>query len=251
LLATIPYKTFPKIALGPLELRTFGVMVGLGVLIGAWVAARYIEQHTGVVRDETYRLATRLVVCGVIGARITWDLSHTNQINSPLDVIAVWKGGLQFSGGFIAAVLIGYPTFRKWTRSVRWSNLDGYAYGLTIGLAFGRIGCTSVGEHFGWQSNFPLAVDFRGGTTRDSLVGHPPPALAGDRHGHLLSVLRHRPVLVGLPAGQRQDDLARTDRCSVLDDPRVPGGDLDHDECAQGDLGRRVHRRRPGGARTQ
>jgi phosphatidylglycerol:prolipoprotein diacylglycerol transferase len=112
------------------------------------------------------------VVGGVIGARITWDLSHTNQINSPLDVIAVWKGGLQFSGGFIAAVLIGFPTFRKWTRSVRWSNLDGYAYGLTLGLAFGRIGCTSVGEHFGWQSNFFLAVDFRGGTTREpALIG--------------------------------------------------------------------------------
>ena len=172
MLATIPYKTFPKIALGPLELRTFGVMVGLGVLIGAWVAARYIEEHTGIVRDDTYRLATRLVVAGVIGARITWDLSHTNQINSPLDVIAVWKGGLQFSGGFIAAVLIGFPTFRKWTRSVRWSNLDGYAYGLTLGLAFGRVGCTSVGEHFGWQSNFFLAVDFRGGTTREpALIG--------------------------------------------------------------------------------
>ena len=192
LLATIPYKTFPKIALGPLELRTFGVMVGLGVLIGAWVAARYIEEHTGVVRDETYRLATRLVVGGVIGARITWDLSHTNQIHSPLDLIAVWKGGLQFSGGFIAAVIIGFPTFRKWTRSVRWANLDGYAYGLTIGLAFGRIGCTSVGEHFGWQSSFPLAVEFRGGTTRE-------PALIGQTfHNTAIYELAYLLVLFGI-----------------------------------------------------
>lgn len=192
MLATIPYETFPKIALGPLELRTFGVMVGLGVLLGAWVAARYIEQHTGVVRDDTYRLATRLVVGGVIGARITWDLSHTNQIDSPLDVIAVWKGGLQFSGGFIAAVLIGFPTFRKWTRSVRWSNLDGYAYGLTLGLAFGRVGCTSVGEHFGWQSSFPLAVDFRGGTTREA-------ALAGQTfHNTAIYELGYLLVLFGI-----------------------------------------------------
>jgi phosphatidylglycerol---prolipoprotein diacylglyceryl transferase len=192
LLATIPYKTFPKIALGPIELRTFGVMVGLGVLIGAWIAARYIEQHTGVVRDETYRLATRLVVGGVIGARITWDLSHTNQIDSPLDIIAVWKGGLQFSGGFIAAVLIGFPTFRRWTRSIRWSNLDGYAYGLTLGLAFGRVGCTSVGEHFGWQSNFLLAVDFRGGTTRE-------PALIGETfHNTAIYELMYLLVLFGI-----------------------------------------------------
>ena len=31
-------------------------------------AARLFEQQTGIVRDETYRLATRLVVFGVIGA---------------------------------------------------------------------------------------------------------------------------------------------------------------------------------------
>jgi phosphatidylglycerol---prolipoprotein diacylglyceryl transferase len=171
MLAVIPYETFPKIALGPIELRTFGVMVGLGVLIGAWIAARYIEQHTGVVRDDTYRLATRLVVAGVIGARITWDLSHTNQIHSVLDVIAVWKGGLQFSGGFIAAVAVGFPTFRTWTRAVRWSNLDGYAYGLTLGLAFGRVGCTSVGEHFGSHSSWWGAVEYRGGTVREDFLG--------------------------------------------------------------------------------
>jgi phosphatidylglycerol:prolipoprotein diacylglycerol transferase len=171
MLAVIPYETFPKITLGPIELRTFGVMVGLGVLIGAWLAARYIEQHTGVSRDDTYRLATRLVVAGVIGARITWDLSHTNQIHSVLDVVAVWKGGLQFSGGFIAAVAVGFPTFRTWTRSVRWSNLDGYAYGLTLGLAFGRVGCTSVGEHFGSHSSWLLAVEYRGGTVREDFLG--------------------------------------------------------------------------------
>ena len=170
MLGVIPYETFPKIDLGPFELRTFGVMVGLGVLVGAWIAARYIEQRTGVSRDDTYRLATRLVVAGVIGARITWDLSHTNQIHSVLDVIAVWKGGLQFSGGFIAAVAVGFPTFRSWTRSVRWSNLDGYAYGLTLGLAFGRVGCTSVGEHFGSSSSWLLAVEYRGGDTREPAI---------------------------------------------------------------------------------
>jgi len=174
--ALIPYETFPKITLGPIELRTFGVMVGLGVLVGAWLAARYVEQHTQISRDDTYRLATWLVVAGVIGARITWDITHWDQIESPIDLIAVWNGGLQFSGGFIAAVLVGFPTFRRWSRTVRWNNLDGFAYGLTIGLALGRVGCISVGEHFGSHSNWLLAVDFRGGTTRE-------PAAIGD-HFH-------------------------------------------------------------------
>jgi phosphatidylglycerol:prolipoprotein diacylglycerol transferase len=198
LLATIPYKTFPKIALGPLELRTFGVMVGLGVLIGAWVAARHIEERTGVERDETYRLATRLVVFGVIGARITWDLSHWSQIHSPLDLIAVWKGGLQFSGGFIAAVIVGFPTFRRWARSVRWANLDGYAYGLTIGLAFGRVGCTSVGEHFGSTSSWFGAVEYQGGTVREDFLGDKPLVIGETFHNTAIYELVYLLVLFGL-----------------------------------------------------
>jgi prolipoprotein diacylglyceryl transferase len=190
--ALIPYETFPQITIGPIELRTFGVMVGLGVLIGAWFAARYVEQHTQISRDDTYRLATWLVVAGVIGARITWDITHWDQIESPIDLIAVWNGGLQFSGGFIAAVLVGFPTFRRWSRTVRWSNLDGFAYGLTIGLALGRIGCISVGEHFGSQSNWLLAVDFRGGTTRE-------PATIGDHfHNTAIYELLFLLVLFGL-----------------------------------------------------
>ncbi|MEO7555256.1 MAG: prolipoprotein diacylglyceryl transferase family protein [Acidimicrobiales bacterium] len=171
MLAAIPYTTFPIIAIGPLELRTFGLMVGLGVLVGSFVAARYVEAHTGVVRDETYKLATRMVVAGVIGSRITWDITHWSEIGNPLDLIAVWKGGLQFSGGFIAAVGVGIPTFRTWSKAVRWSNLDGYAYGLCLGLAFGRVGCTSVGEHFGSMSDFFLAVRYDGGSVREPVLG--------------------------------------------------------------------------------
>ena len=57
---------------------------------------------------------------------------------------------MQFSGGFVFAVIAGYPVYRHWNRLTRCRHsLDGYAYGLTIGLAIGRIGCYSVGEHFG------------------------------------------------------------------------------------------------------
>jgi phosphatidylglycerol:prolipoprotein diacylglycerol transferase len=173
LLSAIPYTTFPEIDLGPLHLRTFGLVVAIGVLIGAWLAARYGEEY-GVPRDTTYSLAMRMVVAGVIGARITWDLSHTDEIHSALDLIAVWKGGLQFSGGFLFAVIAGYPVYRKWNRLTRWHSLDGYAYGLTIGLAIGRIACTSVGEHFGRFTSFPLAVEYRGGSVREPAIGDVP-----------------------------------------------------------------------------
>lgn len=168
-LAAIPYTTFPDIVLGPITLRTFGVMVGIGVVLGAWIAARTIEATAGVSREETYSLATRLVVAGVIGARLTFVASHWETVESPIDIIAVWEGGLQFSGGFLGAIIVGIPFFRRWDQLTRWKIIDGFAYGLSIGLAIGRIGCYAVGEHFGRTTDFFLGVRYEGGSTREGL----------------------------------------------------------------------------------
>lgn len=167
--AAIPYTTFPEIDLGPLTIRTFGLMVGLGVVLGAWIAGRYIEANAGIAREETYRMATRLVLAGIIGARLTFVASHWNEVDSVVDIFAVWEGGLQFSGGFLGAIIFGIPFFRRWDRHTRWVTLDGYAYGLTLGIAVGRIGCYAVGEHFGRTTDSFLGVRYDGGATREGL----------------------------------------------------------------------------------
>jgi phosphatidylglycerol---prolipoprotein diacylglyceryl transferase len=172
-LAVIPYTTFPTIELGPLTLRTFGLMVALGVLVGAWLAAGYAERF-GVNRDETYRVATWMVLAGIVGARLTWAATHTDAIDNPVDVIAIWEGGIQFSGGFIAALIVGLPFFKRWSRLQRWRVLDGFSFGLAIGLALGRLGCYSVGEHFGRTSDFFLANRYDGGEVREPTLGDVP-----------------------------------------------------------------------------
>jgi phosphatidylglycerol:prolipoprotein diacylglycerol transferase len=168
--AAIPYTTFPDIELGPLTIRTFGLVVAVGVLVGAWLAARYAEEY-GIPRDTTYSMAMRMVLAGVIGSRITWVITHLDELDSPLDAFAIWQGGLQFSGGFVFAVIAGYPIYHHWNRLTRWRSLDGYAYGLSIGLGLGRIGCYAVGEHFGGLTSFPLAVRYEGGEVREPFLG--------------------------------------------------------------------------------
>lgn len=197
MIAAIPYTTFPDIDLGPLTLRTFGTMVALGVVLGTIVAARWGERW-GVPADETVSMATWMVVAGIVGARITWVLTHLSQIDSPVDVIAVWEGGLQFSGGFIAAIAVGMPRFRRWSRETRWRLLDGYALGLTLGLAVGRIGCYSVGEHLGDETGFFLASRYDGGPTREGHGVDGPLLEVGDViHNTSLYELMHLLVLAG------------------------------------------------------
>jgi phosphatidylglycerol---prolipoprotein diacylglyceryl transferase len=199
-LAAIPYTTFPNIELGPLTLRTFGLMVALGVLLGAWIAAVYGERF-GVPRDETYRVATWMVLAGIIGSRLTWVASHTDQIDSPVDVIAIWEGGIQFSGGFIAALIVGLPFFRRWRRVVRWQVLDGYALGLSLGLAFGRVGCYSVGEHFGRTTDFFLASRYDGGDVREPMLGEVPLVPGTTFHNTSLYELIYMLVLFAVLGG--------------------------------------------------
>ncbi len=200
MLAAIPYTTFPTIELGPLNLRTFGLMVALGVLLGAWVAASYAERF-GVERDETYRVGTWMVLAGIVGSRLTWALTHTDQIDNPVDVIAIWEGGIQFSGGFICAIIVGLPFFRRWPRLLRWRVLDGYALGLAVGLAFGRIGCYAVGEHFGRTTDFFLASRYDGGEVREPTLGDAPLVPGTTFHNTSLYEFIYMMVLFGILGG--------------------------------------------------
>jgi phosphatidylglycerol:prolipoprotein diacylglycerol transferase len=164
LVTGIPYRTFPIIEVGPLTIRVFGLMVALGMLIGIMVAARRNERF-GVPRSDTERVGFILVVAGLVGARLLWVVTNLEQIDSPLDVIAVWEGGLQFTGGFVTAILLAPLLTRSWGGTQRWVLLDGAVIGLAIGQAIGRIGCYAVGEHLGGPTDFVLGVTFLGGVT--------------------------------------------------------------------------------------
>src|SRR5262245_2925527 len=175
-------------------------MVALGVLLGSWVAAMYIERF-GIPRDEVYRVATYMVLAGIVGARLTWAATHTDQIHSLLDVFAIWEGGIQFSGGFIFALLVGLPFFKRWNRLQRWHVLDGYSLGLALGLAVGRIGCYSVGEHFGRTSDFLLATRYDGGDVREANLGDQPLLVGTSFHNTALYEMLYMFLLFAILGG--------------------------------------------------
>jgi phosphatidylglycerol:prolipoprotein diacylglycerol transferase len=162
-LAGIPYTPFPVIQLGPVRLMTFGLFVAIGVIAGIYVAARRNERF-GIPRSQTEKVGLILVALGFVGARLLWVVTHPDEITSIIDVFAVWKGGLQFSGGFITAILLAPLVTRKWPKDRRWELLDGAVLGLAIGQAIGRLGCYAVGEHLGGPTDFFLGITYQGGT---------------------------------------------------------------------------------------
>ena len=190
MLSAIPYRTLPEIPVGPITLKTFGLMVAIGVLVGVALAVRHARSrgHSG---GEVARLGAVMVLTGLVGARLAWVLSHLEQIETPLDVVAVWKGGLAFTGGFLAAGAVAALSLRRWPR--RWEVADGMALGLTAGLAIGRLGCIAVGEHLGGPTSFPLGMRYLGGVTVEG-----PLQVGVVYHNTALYELLHLAVLAAL-----------------------------------------------------
>lgn len=199
-LAAIPWRTLPALELGPLTLRPFGVFVGLGVLLGWLIIHRVLTQETGgsggVAAIDLAALdgvLFRALVWGLVGARLAWVLTHWSAISSPLDVIAVWDGGLQFSGGFLMGIVVTVPWLRRQARRQRLAVVDAAAVGMAAGLAVGRIGCMVVGEHLGGPTEFFLATRYLGG---DVVEG--PLDVGVAYHNTALYELLHLAVLFGL-----------------------------------------------------
>jgi phosphatidylglycerol:prolipoprotein diacylglycerol transferase len=166
----IPYRTFPSIDLGPFTLRTFGLFVGVGVLVGSWLFVRHGRRH-GIDAERLTTLSWWILLAGFVGARLLFVVSHLSDfVDRPWAIVAVWEGGLEFSGGFLLAALVVLVWLRRNLDVPGLVLADGVVLGLAVGLAIGRIGCYSVGEHLGGTTSFPLAVHYLGGPTREGPI---------------------------------------------------------------------------------
>ena len=72
---------------------------------------------------------------------------------------ALWEGGMVFYGGFIAAVAVCVVFLRR-NRMPFLPVADASSIGIVLGLAFGRLGCTSAGCCFGKPTTLPWAITF-------------------------------------------------------------------------------------------
>jgi phosphatidylglycerol:prolipoprotein diacylglycerol transferase len=76
-----------------------------------------------------------------------------------VDIIKLWNGGLVFSGGLIAALLVMVWYARQIGRSL-WQIGDLWAPAAAIGQAIGRIGCFMAGCCYGKPTDMPWGVVF-------------------------------------------------------------------------------------------
>ena len=100
ILFEIPAMTLGSWVLGPFPIRMYGLMIGIGFLLFVYLASRRGRKE-GVDPDRIVDLGVYLLLSAIIGSRILYVLTNIPEFAArPLDVFAIWKGGLVFYGPY-------------------------------------------------------------------------------------------------------------------------------------------------------
>ena len=122
-LAVLPFPDIDPVIvqIGPLAIHWYGLGYVLGILFAWWYSKRLVTNPrlwpTGVkpmrpedIDDFLARAAIGVVLGGRVGYILFYDLAR--YIANPLDIFAVWQGGMSFHGGF-AGVTIAMILFAR------------------------------------------------------------------------------------------------------------------------------------------
>ncbi|MDQ3369349.1 MAG: prolipoprotein diacylglyceryl transferase [Myxococcota bacterium] len=178
---TIGMPFFQLGSIGPIQ--SFGIIVAVGVLIGASLLRRYAEWH-GVSDAHIRGLSGWIAVPGFIGAHVFDVLAYqwNDLMRDPLLMLKLWSG-ISSYGGFIGGAL-GFAFYVWWKRLPTRLMADVAVIGLLPAFTIGRIGCTVVSDHIGdavdpnaWYA--PLAMHYPTSLNMEAIhwvVSHTPGA---------------------------------------------------------------------------
>jgi len=139
--------------IGGLKVHWYGIMIAVGLYAGIQVALRDSPRR-GISREALMNVALLAAVLGVAGGRLYYVVQNNPSffVQHPIQIIAVWQGGMAFFGAIFGGALAMAISAWRW-RLPFWSLLDVGALGMTVGQAFGRVGNIINGDIVGYKTN--------------------------------------------------------------------------------------------------
>ena len=175
-------------SIGPLAVRWYGLMYLTAFGFVWWLGSRRIAKGAAPITREQFDDLIFYGILGVIaGGRLGYVLFYkpAYYLAHPLEVFAVWQGGMSFHGGFLGVLLAMAWFARKTGR--RWLDImDFLAPLVPLGLAAGRLGNFINGELWGRVTDVAWGMVFRGA---GPLPRHPSQLYEMAPEGLLLFVL--------------------------------------------------------------
>lgn len=167
LLLTYPAISPDLVHLGPIRIRWYAIAYIAGLIAG-WAMVRHVVRNDrywrGAPRPDADSIDDLLVYCtlgvivgGRLGQVVLWTPGYF--LAHPLEIFAVWKGGMAFHGGMIG-VLIGTILFARLKKQPWLTVLDLVCLAAPIGLLLGRLANFVNGELYGRPTDVAWAMIF-------------------------------------------------------------------------------------------
>lgn len=139
----------------------YGIIITLGIALGAWWGAREID-HRGQSVDDFLNGLILAIFSGYIFARLTYVLldfiaGRGDQYENFIDVINIRAGGVNILGGFIGAALV-IVLYARWRRLNLWHYADAAGPALLLAQALGRWGNFINQELYGPPTTLPWGI---------------------------------------------------------------------------------------------
>lgn len=155
------------ISLGPLTVRWSGLLIALGIALGALLSAVRATRR-GADPEIIFDLFLPVAIWGTLGSRL-WHvltpsfsalelgLTTSYYFSHPLDLIAFWTGGYGIAGAWLGGTLALLYFARK-NEVPFWVLADILAPGFALAQAIGRLGNYFNQELYGLPTAFPLKI---------------------------------------------------------------------------------------------
>ena len=193
------------IYLGPLSVHWYGLMYLLGFTLFMLLGRYRIKHNPQAALNNT--ILDDLLFYGMLGVILGGRLGHVlfyqfdYYLQQPLEIFAVWKGGMSFHGGFLGVIAAMAILARKF--KLQWLAVTDFIAPLVpLGLGAGRIGNFINAELWGRPTDVSWGMVF---PNVDTLPRHPSQiyefALEGVVFFVLLWVYSAKPKPVGAVSG--------------------------------------------------
>ncbi len=144
---------------GPVKIFTYGFFLALAFVTAIYVAGREAGRLSLPI-GRFYDLCFYIILAALIGSRLLYViLEYRYFLANPLQIVALWKGGLVFHGGLGLALAVAFFYMHRYHLPWR-PTLDALAVGMPLGQMLGRVGCFMAGCCYGTPTTLPWAVTF-------------------------------------------------------------------------------------------
>lgn len=162
----------PFIHIGPITLASYGICVGIAMLVSYFVLAKDVQRRG--IQAPADMLVAVPCIAGLIGAK----LYHV--LETPRDLFAdprilISQYGFAWFGGFLGG-LIAFVLLARHYRIPLLEVFDAASPAAALGYGIGRIGCLISGDgDYGIPTSLPWGMSFPHGLVPTTQRVHPTP----------------------------------------------------------------------------